>query len=487
MSLMDELRAEAQPGYEQPVANAVEFLHEHLGGVIFEGVDKDAFADGVLEAVLACATSPEHKLLCLRSLGALAWWCDLKLPDAFQGRLAAGGRSICRKVADTVQVRMHRAHPDALKAHAVFVGDLAGLYHSPTLGAIEYVRALLSDPEVERVVVFHSGVLYAAVEALARSRWSADAERLQLVSTSDRNYLNQAIQEGPFTYHFWCEPQLALHIGLLSLFGPSVMFTCADAAPAQFADVYWYCHDETYIEGLWRRQGAPRAFAANYRRTESAPFERPAPRRPRARAELGFAPDDTVIVTVGNRLGVEMDQSFVDGMGALLVARPHAKWLMIGKLQDFWRDAFQSVLGPQFAHVDYDTDLAGLMGVTDIFANPFRAGGGNSALVAIDAGCAVVTRSDVGDVGAFVPAAHKADSSEAYFAEMAALIDTPALRAARLAEQQALLARRLDLDLFAEELKALRHLAYRRFAKRLPVKLSTIFPGEPPQARLRTG
>ena len=257
MSLMDELRAGAQPGYEQPVADAVEFLHEHLGGAIYEGVDTEAFADRVLDAVLACAAGPEHKLLCLRSLAALAWWCDLKLPDAFQGRLAAGGRAICRKVADTVQVRMPRAHPDALKAHAVFVGDLPGLYHSPTLGAIEYVRALLSDREVERVVVFHSGVLSAAVGDLARSRWNAAAGRLQLVSTSDGDYLNQAIQEGPFTYHFWCEPQLALHVGLLSLFGPSVMFTCADAAPAQFADVYWYCHEEAYVAGLWGRQGAP--------------------------------------------------------------------------------------------------------------------------------------------------------------------------------------------------------------------------------------
>jgi len=76
---------------------------------------------------------------------------------------------------------------------------------------------------------------------------------------------------------------------------------------------------------------------------------------------------------------------------------------------------------------------------------------------------------------------------DAYFAEMSALLDTPALRDARRVEQQALLARRLDLDHFEGELKALRHMAYRRFAKRLPVKLKTIFPAEPPAARLRTG
>jgi hypothetical protein len=489
VSVILELAAGAQPGYVPQVATNLRFLLRHLDEASFEGVDKAGFPKHVLKAVGRLKARPEVRLQLLRSISELGWWCDLKLADSFAGELAAAARSICLDSARKLTVRMDKPHPDALRDHAVFVGQLMGPYHSPTIGAVEYVRALIGDPEVRSVRVYHSGTFAAEVQDLARSRWGGDIAKVTTIPIDlHTDYLSEAILEGPFTYHFWCELPLAVHIGVLSLFGPSLMFTCGDVAPAQFADVYWYCHEADYIEGLWRRQGAPAAFAANYRQTRSAPFEKVAPINRRSKTDLGFNPDDTVITTVGNRLGVDIDQAFVDGVAGLVLARPNVRWLMIGKLQDYWVDAFGSVLGPQFAYVDYDKDLAGLLAATDIFANPFRAGGGNTALLAIDAGAVVMTRSDLGDVGAFVPATHRAQGVEAYLAELEALTDHPALRAARLAEQQALLARRLDLDNFGRELKALRHLAYERFGKRAPTALETIFPpADSPKARLKAG
>jgi hypothetical protein len=190
---------------------------------------------------------------------------------------------------------------------------------------------------------------------------------------------------------------------------------------------------------------------------------------------MGFRDDEVIIATVGNRLGVDMDQAFVDGVAGAVLADPKLRWVLVGGLQDYWVDAFTQGLGDQFRHIAYDDDLPGLLALTDIFANPFRSGGGNTAILAVDAGSTVLTRGDLGDVGAFIPAGHRSPDTEAYFADLAALVADPTLRAARLAEQQALLARRCDQDRFAEELKGAVEIAWRRFAKRTPGRLEPLF------------
>ncbi|WP_309644124.1 hypothetical protein [Phenylobacterium sp.] len=476
MGVLDEVLNDAQPGYVASVRTILQRFMDALDPTAFDGVAKADFVLHVIDLISHSSLASGHRLQLISDLSSLDWWCDLELGDDGSAALAALARRTYFQEAHAIGFQMERADPAVQHAHCVFAGLLLDVLHSPTRGAFDYIHALAADPDNHTVDVFYSGTLTPALQAYARTRLGASLAKVTFHSIdADPNFLAQAAGSGPRTFHFWCEQAFIIHISLAALVGPTVMFTCGDAAPVQYADVYWYCQDPAYIAKLWRRKGAPDGFADNYRQLESAPFNRSVAKQNRGRAELGFRPEETIIVTVGNRLGVDMDQAFVDGMGALVRDNPEIRWVLVGRMQAFWVEAFESVLGSQFTHIPYDDDLASLLAVCDIFANPFRAGGGNTALMAIDAGAAVITRGDVGDVGAFVPSSHLSCDAESYFAMLGALVDDRALRAAWLVEQQTLLARRLDQDNFARELKVLTQIAFRRFSARIPTSLETIF------------
>lgn len=479
MSVFDEVHARSQPGYEASVATLLGRLRARLGDAAFHGVEADDFLDHCLTALEDAAMDPDIVVQSLSDLVSLNWWCGLELSDQAAGVMGRLARATQYRAAQVVTNRMDRASPAALRAHAVFAGTFVSRGHSPTAGAFDYARALAADPDNERIEVYHQGGMTPDLEAFARERLGELSGKVRFVSTKDDpNFLVKALSQGPRTFHIWCEPALAPHISLVALFGPTLMFTCGDVAPIQFADVYWYCQDADYMAGLWRRRGAPESFIANYRQSESVSFLRLEAKTSRTRADLGFGLDEVVIVSVGNRIAIDLDQTFVDGMGALLLANPSLRWVIVGGLPEFWINAFQTVLGDQFSHIPFDDDLSGLFKLTDIFANPFRAGGGNSALYAMDAGTVVMTRDDMGDIRAFTPPQHRAPDAASYFDTLAQLAADSALRAAWLAEQQSLLARRADLDHFAGELKAMNAIAYERFCARLPVRLEGIYAQE---------
>jgi hypothetical protein len=476
LNVLEILLNDAQPGYLPQVEEIVGRLLTQFSDAPFEDVEKADFVAHAVGLVSARAFPADVRLQLISDLSSLAWWCGIEISDEGAAGMAALARRTYYEAAKAINGRSGAADPDARRVHTVFTGQFVNTLHSPTRGAFDYVRALAADPEVRHVDVFHTGDFTPEIQAYGAERLGDLSGKARFYSMDrDPNFLLKAVGEGPRTFHIWCEQAFAVHISLLALFGPTVMFTCGDSAPIQFADAYWYCHEPEYIQALWRRRGVPESFIANYQALESAPFNKPQPARKRTRADLGFGPDEIIVATAGNRLGVDFDQTFVDGMASLVLANPNCRWLVVGALQDFWIGAFTQVLGDQFTHVPFDPDLASLFALTDIFANPFRAGGGNTAIMAIDAGAVVLTRDDLGDVGAFVPAGHRASGAERYFGQLTALIADPALLAARRAEQQALLARRLDQELFAKQLKALSATAYERYAARLPADLKAIY------------
>lgn len=476
MDVFEQVLADCQPGYLPQVKFILERLGTELGVQAFDEVDKSTFVPHATVLLASARSHPALKLEMIGNLMSLSWWCGLPLTGKAEGALSALARRTCFELVRNVGERPAAADPAARRHHAVFVGPLVNSLHSPTRGAFDYVRALASDPDNSHVTMFYDGVLSPELEAYAAERLARFARKVRLVGKEgNRGFVGEALAAGPSTFHFWCERPFKIHIPLLALLGPTVMFTCADSPPVHFSDVYWYCQDPEYMAALWRERGAPETFAANYVQTESAPFHGPAPVVGRNRSDLGFGSDETVIVTVGNRLAAELDQPFVDGMGALVLRNPQVRWNVVGDLPDYWVAAFETVLGAQFSYTPYDPDLAGRLASADIVANPFRAGGGNAAVMAVQAGAVVVTRGDMGDVRAFVPADHRARDSEAYFSALQDLVASPLLRVAWLEEQRALLARRLDQELFARELKSLVRLAYDRFAKRTPTEVEAVF------------
>lgn len=482
MDVLEQVLADAQPGYEEQVVLILNRWIRELGEPTFEGVDKADFAACVISACQRPGLNPMLALMFLGDLASLSWWAGVELGDAGLGELAAAARRIAYNATRQVAARLAPPDPDALTAHAVFVGALVSPLHSPTRGAFAYIHALTRDPANRRVDVYYSGNFNEEVRAYAAERLGEGLARARFVSV-DKNpdFLADVINDGARTFHYWCERAYALHISLTALLGPTVMFTCGDIAPIQFADVYWFNHEAEVIQDRWGRQGAPQAFIDNYRHAQTAAFCGMVPQRRRTRAELGWREDEVVIVTAGNRLAVDMDQPFVDGLATLVMHAPATRWVICGQLPEYFVSAFSQVLGERFTHVPFDPDLMSLLANCDVFANPFRAGGGYTAAMTIEAGACVLTRADKGDVCTLVPRAHWIESEEAYFETLQSLVDHPALRAAWAAEQRALLMRQFDQDAFAEELKTLTALAYDRFCARLPATLEQIFAQVPPK------
>lgn len=477
MALFDFLQEGAQERYLPSIQIIAERWDFMLGEDALDGVNDYTFAERVISLLESGKYPADYILQVISDLGSIAWWRGPHLGDGHAARVAALARRLHLNGADAL-ILPPRDIPlsAARRAHVVFVGDLAGPFHSPSRGAIDYVAALAMDPTVERIDLHHGGEIKNNLQAYIDERLGdVPPERgLNLISTQENpNYLVDAIRKGPCTYHFWCEPIMAPQITIASRLGPTVMFTCGDEPPPQYADVFWYFHEPQHMAPIWKRRGAPASYIRNYVQSLSGPFYDEGPPAPRSRAEVHLPQDAFVIATVGNRLAVDLDETFVTGIEKILRDRPNCIWLVVGGLPDNLLDACQAILGDQFRYIYQDLELARLMTTVDVFANPFRQGGGNSAMIALTAGAVLLTTKD-GDVASMAPPEHRAKDPDDYFARLATLIDTPATLDAWRGPQQERCRLMTDQTHFLSALKAMIDLAHERFEARQGRTLTSV-------------
>jgi glycosyltransferase involved in cell wall biosynthesis len=479
VSALVDLLEDCRPADLDRVIPIVQRLHAWLGDAAYAGCDKEAFVGRTLALAQGGRFDADRRLTLAGDALDLSAACALPFADADYGRIGVLVRAALGEAAAHIRHRGETADKRVMRRHTVLPGALVDESHAQTRSLVEYVAALARDPGCELVDVWVHGEVSPELGRYIAERLGPALERVRLFAIDRQpDYLALLMQQGPRTTHVWFENPLSADISLLALIGPTLMVTGEDVPPLQHADVYWSCREPAYLEALWRRRGAPEAFVANYVQTQAVPHHVAPAVRTRSREELGLASDDLVIATAGDRLGAEFDQAFVDGMGGFLLADPRRRWLVAGDLPDFWMSAFQQVLGRQFVPAPLD-DLAGLLTTADLFANPFRPGGGDIALAAIEAGAVVLTR-DLGDTAGFVPEAHRAGDADAYFDRLEELAEDASLRQACAAEQRALAGRRLDQAKFAAELKDLVALAYKRYRARLPATLEEILALRPP-------
>lgn len=465
--LEDLLLEGAQPNY----ADNIRAIAAHWESVLSTAQLRDlAVRDlesgdmqaGILAILESGGLADEAILAVAGDLAALSWWRGPPLQDDHRARLNALTRPRLTRIADGLGMESRTLPRGRLRrAHVLLVGTLLDPAHSPSSGAIDYAAALAADPQVDRVEIVHSGGITPAMSAYIQSRLGGfPASRgLALLSTRDNpDFLVDILGRGPCTFHVWGEPALSPVISVASRLGPTLMFTCADEPPVQFADVYWYFQPEDRIRKLWADQGAPAEFLGRYARLSSGPcLDGPRP-EPISRSALGLSDDAFVIATVGNRLGVEMDEAYITGVELAMRDRPHAVWMVVGALPEYLSGAFQQVLGSRFLHVPYSQELERLMTLVDVFANPFRPGGGNSANLALGAGAAVLSLAR-GDVSALIPDSFVASDPEEYFRYLGFLMDSPEFLAAVRAEQGQHNARMRDQAVFLKEIQGLVRLA----------------------------
>lgn len=466
-SLADFLLAHAQPGYERGVAAIARRWGSLFGSDTFDGKDLDAIAATVLSR-LETTLSPGHVATAASDISALIWWCGLPFDRERHVRLGRAVRAASGRLLGAIKLdeAMLTAPP---RRAAFYTGALQSPHHSPSRGAADYIAALLDDPDVEQIDVYHGGVLSDAMKAYLRERLGGAADRVALIPTDAEQHFASMIERGPYVHHIWCDYAARVHLALASRLGPTVMYACGDQPPMQHADVYWFYHRPDYVAGRWAEEGAPEGFAARYVETVAGPHNPALTAVERgARATWGLPEDAVVIATVGNRLSVDFDQAFVDGVGGLVASDPRFVWLVVGALPEWLSSACGQVLGDRFRHIGFERELGKLLGAVDLFANPFRRGGGDTAVTAMLGGAVVVT-TEAGDVGGLVPQQHRATGSEDYIERLTALAGDPALRAAWAAEQAVHIGGLTDQARFGAELRRLTTLAFERYQARAGV------------------
>jgi hypothetical protein len=483
MNALDAVLARAQPRYEKGVGEVVDNLRDTFGQPFFDNLAVEQLAETVT-AVLerrAMPTGDGLTAIVIRNLHLLEWCAALPVDDDVKTRLARMLRTDYR--APLAAAGLKRPKPDvaARRAHVVFAGQLDTPLHSPSAAAAGYLRALAGDPKNRRIDVYHNGPIHPDLAARMDEQLPKTvAIRFHRIEETP-DYLSDAVEKGPCTYHFWCYPRMMIDYSFMAMFGPTVMFTCADEAPLQYADVYWSIQPPEHIAKVWT--AAPRSYVDNYVACAGGHIHVPAPAKVRSKADFGMPEGELLLVTVGNRLGVDIDEAFVTGVELALRTRPHCSWLVVGALPDWLKTAMRTVLDHRFIHLDFDPDLSGLMPAADVWLNPFRRGGGASAVIAASAGLPVLTRGDIGDVASCVPAGQCASGVDDYFAKLGRLLDDADERAAWGEAQHAFF---LDTwenqERYVAEVDRMVALAFARFRARAGRCLDVVFPEDTPAA-----
>jgi glycosyltransferase involved in cell wall biosynthesis len=126
------------------------------------------------------------------------------------------------------------------------------------------------------------------------------------------------------------------------------------------------------------------------------------PQRARLRDELGLAPDDRLLVAVGNLYPVKGHQHLVDAVGLLTVRHPNVHVAIAGRgdLEGVLAArALDLGLGARLHLLGLRSDVSAILSAADIFVLPSLSEGLPLALLeAMFAGCPIVA-SDVGEVG----------------------------------------------------------------------------------------
>ena len=450
-----------------------------------EGLDNENFHPRIVQLLESGGLGDDVRLELGRDLQSLAWWRGSVIPLDLRCRIDAVTGPILMKFADDLVLGPRSLPASRLRrAHVLLVGALEDPnHHSPSAAVIDYAAALARDPRIERLEIVHSGAIGPAMSAYITERLGGFPARrgISLVSTREnQGFLADILSRGPCTFHMVCEPHLSPVINIVSRLGPTVMFTCADAVPVQYADVYWFYHSADHMAPIWRGQGAPEVFIGNYVQSLSGPWHETPPPSRLSKSDIGLPDDALVIATVGNRLGIDMDEAYITGMELAVRERPDCVWMVVGGLPEELSGACRQILGSQFLHIPYSTALDQLMTTVDVFANPFRSGGGRSAYIALGAGAAVLTLGQ-GDACTAIPEDVRAVDVADYFRRLDMLLDSRELLEAFKAYEADYFRMVCDQKAFHANLQKMVRLAGERYvARQGGARLSeTVFAPEP--------
>ena len=480
MSLVQFLVQGAQPGYANQVEHIARNWETFLGPRALELLDEAEFVDRLINMLESGAIAEPVQIQIISDLLSLAWWRGFSISDLNAGRLFHCATKFFIALCDTIKLPERAVSlQDVRRNHAVFVGTLQDPLHSPSSAAIDYVASLALNPEINTIDIYYGGQISQRMQNYIDDQFSnLDNKNVINFIANDlsENLLLNIYSKNTFTFHFMCESHLSPLISVLALMGPTVMFICSDEIPMQYADVYWFTQKSDYVESLWQRRGAPVNLISNYEYIQTYPSLVKRPNAPMLKPDLGLNDSSFVIATVGNRLGMDLDERFVSGMERALKRHTSCIWLMVGDLPQNLLSACEQVIGDQFRYIAFEPELDRLMAMVDVFANPFRPGGGVSAHIALGAGCVVLSLY-TGGVAALVPPQQCATDVEDYFDKLDGLIQDKMLFDDWRSVQQTNFRNMTDPAAFSKSLFEAIDTAHARFERRRGQTLADMIYG----------
>jgi len=122
----------------------------------------------------------------------------------------------------------------------------------------------------------------------------------------------------------------------------------------------------------------------------------PAPVGIKTRSDYNLTEEQFVMVTVGSRLDVDLNEAFIAEICNFLMKHHDAVWLVVGSRPiPIFAELYQDLLdSQQICTLIFEKDLMGLYGICDVYVNPVRSGGGVSIIWAMERGLPIITLND---------------------------------------------------------------------------------------------
>ncbi|RDI40104.1 glycosyltransferase [Falsibacillus pallidus] len=359
-----------------------------------------------------------HYPLLASTLGFVSYHGLQKYKGIYQDQ-----RVIMARIVEFYQGHVKAASGEKKKGKVVIIaGQLLAQQHAPTAVVLNYAKQLkLVYPELEIKIFVDDTFVYSPGEVIFSNAFSAAASRnfkethLKMLGGSgiDLIYSDPSLPrmerlKRDLAFFEKEKPEVIWSIGAnFSLVGamlfqhyPIFSTSLGGEEALPFAHVFSGGLNRETIEKEWNKFGGesrtylPIHHGIDLKKAESI----------ESRKAHGFAEDDIVLVTVGNRLDADLSGEFVEIMKECLEKNTSVEWCVIGKGEfSLIHDGCSDLIDNGRIHfIDYHPDLPAFYQLCDVYVNPFRKGGGISAAMAMDAGIPVVTLKSSADTAFYV-------------------------------------------------------------------------------------
>lgn len=302
----------------------------------------------------------------------------------------------------------------------IVTGQLLSYNHAPTKLVIDYVNKLLQYfPMLKIKIVVEDMFNYSPNELFfvypfssADSSTASDEHKKLLSRLVDVHYSNSRLSklnrlQNDINAITEFEPKWILKMGApdslavdqLYDFYPVASLSMGRAEYSEFVDIYTGGHlmetiqNEYFAQKITNRKYIQHNVGINFKFPEK-----------RTKSQISLNEGNFVLVSVGNRLEAEFTEEFVHIVADVLRENISMVWCIVGASSLSIVDSICGKLNinGQVKYFNYVTELMNFYTACDVYINPFRKTGGNSAAMAMRVGLPVVSLDNESDVIAFI-------------------------------------------------------------------------------------